>query len=128
MSYEIFGDTECLGQFASGKGYNDLIEAAKDSPALNKLIDAGESSDVAGVIEELNKIEGPADVVSTATGLAKMIQGQKSILISNGLVKDETPPAKLDPAALHAAVKQAAGEAITPKMSKKLRKLSKGKS
>lgn len=125
MSYEVFGDTDCLGQFASGRGYQDLIDAAKDSPALNKLIDVGESDDVAAIIEELNKIEGSADVVSTATGLAKMIEGQKSILISSGVTKDDTPAAKLDPAALHAAVQKAASEAITPKMSKKLRKLSK---
>jgi hypothetical protein len=125
MSYEVFGDTHSLGQFASGRGYQDLIDAAKDSPALNKLIDAGVSDDVAAIIEELNKIEGSPDVVSTATGLAKMIEGQKSILISNGVTKDDTPNARLDPAALHAAVQKAAGEAITPKMSKKLRKLSK---
>jgi len=126
MSYEVIGDTHSLGQFASGKGYQDLIDAGKGSPALEKLFDAGESDDVPGVIEALSKIEGSDDVVSTAAGLAKLIEGQKSILISDGLVPDNTVN-KLDPAALHAAVKKAAGEAITPEMSRQLRKLSKRK-
>jgi hypothetical protein len=85
MSYEVIGDIGSLGQFASNRGYGDLIAAGSRHPPLKQLFETGESSDVPGVIAALNRIESPPDVKTTAHGLARMIVDQTSIMISDGL-------------------------------------------
>ena len=85
MSYEVIGDKESLGQFASNSGYASLILAVKHTTAARALFESGESSDVDAVIADLKTIKEPGDERSTALGLAKMIDGEKSILISDGM-------------------------------------------
>jgi hypothetical protein len=60
MSYEVIGYTNSLGQFASNSGYRDLIAAAAGCPALDRLFETGESSNVPAVIRALNKITSPS--------------------------------------------------------------------
>jgi hypothetical protein len=75
-----------LGQFASTRGYSDLIDAAKDSPALAKFFKAGYSEDVAEVQKDLKEISGHenADVASTAKALLDLTQGQEFLMVTNG--------------------------------------------
>jgi hypothetical protein len=88
MSYEVIGDAQSLGQFASNSGYADLIAAGTGSLALCQLFETGESSDVSAVITALHKIKSPPDVKETARRLAAIIAGQNSILISDGMTVD----------------------------------------
>jgi len=91
MSYEVIGDSKPLGQFASNKGYTDLIDAADAAadkyPALQGLFDTGRSKNVAKVITELNTLAATAskDVASTARTLVSLIAGKKKIVISDGV-------------------------------------------
>ena len=75
-----------LGQFASTRGYSDLIDAAKDSPSLAKFFKAGYSEDVAAVQKDLKEISGHenADVASTAKALLDLTQGQEFLMVTNG--------------------------------------------
>ena len=94
MSVEIGNGTELLGQFASNKGYSDLIHAtAKDYPALKKFFSYGATDDISNVERELvvlADVSEDADVVSTAKALAGLIDGQDVAVITNGEEMDDT--------------------------------------
>lgn len=88
MSMEVANETELLGQFASNRGYSDLIKAATSAyPALRSLVKHGASEHVPAVIADLDKLIGAhkrADVVSTAKALKELIAHQDLIVITNG--------------------------------------------
>lgn len=87
MSYEVVTDEGPKGQFASNLGYSDLITKAEDMnlEALNQLFDSGESKNVSECIEELKNIKAPDDVAETAKTLAKLIDGAKEVMITDGV-------------------------------------------
>jgi hypothetical protein len=85
MSYEVANVNESLGQFASNKGYSDLITAAK-TPALRLFFQHGATEDVPAVVAELRALEHSADpdVGKTAKTFADLIRGQDLVVIHNG--------------------------------------------
>lgn len=88
MSMQINNATKELGQFASNKGYADLVEASKSSPTLKMFFDAG-SADGAHVVDAvcaaLRAVKtDKADVKETANGLADMIEGEDLAFITDG--------------------------------------------
>ncbi len=88
MSMQVNNATEELGQFASNRGYQDLIEASKSDPTLKMFFDAA-SADGKHVVEAVCKAlrdvtSGKADVDETANGLADMIDGQDLVYITDG--------------------------------------------
>lgn len=93
MSYEIANDKEPLGQFASGKGYSDFIQAVTgDYPALKSLVVHGASEDVPAVVKDckaLAKATDDDDVKSTADALRKLIDGEDMIVVTNGMLPDD---------------------------------------
>jgi hypothetical protein len=94
VSYEVANLSKSLGQFASGKGLDDLaasVEAAKGIPELKKFIESGISEDVPKLITDLTTLAKTAasDVADTATGLATMIDGQESVIITDGTLADK---------------------------------------
>ncbi len=75
-----------LGQFASTRGYSDLIAAAK-TPALRKFFKNGSTSDVKACMSELRAlaINSPKDVASTAMALESLMRrAGKLAIITNG--------------------------------------------
>ena len=74
-----------LGQFASTKGYSDLIEAAT-TPALCRFFKLGATEECAKVRSELRALalHAPKDVASTALALEKLMAGLKFAMITNG--------------------------------------------
>jgi uncharacterized iron-regulated protein len=88
MSYEVANHKESLGQFASNKGYGDLIEAATCYKAAAEFFRTGVTEDVRAVIKDLRDIAEKAvpDVAETAKTLAKLIKGQKIAIITDGVV------------------------------------------
>ena len=87
MSMYVSNGTTELGQFASNKGYDDLIEAARQSPSLKMFFSAAsaDGKDVVGhVCSELRALKAPKDVLSTAKGLADMIDGEDLVFITDG--------------------------------------------
>jgi hypothetical protein len=75
-----------LGQFASTKGYSDLIAAADDYLTLREFFKDGVTGDVDKVRAELKELaeEASADVSSTAKALRDLAEGQEIIIITNG--------------------------------------------
>jgi len=88
MSWELANEEKSLGQFASNRGYADLIAAAKGKPALEELFDQGISRDVASCIAELEAISGDESVRSTAARLAALMRGQAVAVITDGLTEE----------------------------------------
>jgi hypothetical protein len=89
VSYEVANATESLGQFASGKGYDDLIAASKLHGALVRFFETGETTEVESCIAELGAIAkeaADAGVRSTAAGLAELMRGQEVAIITDGVV------------------------------------------
>ena len=95
MSYElanekwIDGDRKgLLGQFASTKGYGDLIEAAngKDYPVLFQFFTDGVTAEVEQARAELMRLAAVSrkDVASTARAMRKLADGQEIIIVTNG--------------------------------------------
>ncbi|MDE2100018.1 MAG: hypothetical protein KGL39_22380 [Patescibacteria group bacterium] len=88
MSMEVLGDGEPLGQFASNKGYSDLIAFARKGkfPAAQAFFQTGETEAVPQVVADLLQMAhaGPVDVASTALGLARLIRGRQEATISDG--------------------------------------------
>lgn len=94
MSYELANDTKSLGQFASNRGYSDLIIAAESYTALAKFFDAGETDQTEDCVTELKQLaeaEG-GGVAKTATALAKLLDGQEWVAITDGVTLDEEGP------------------------------------
>jgi hypothetical protein len=80
-----------LGQFASTRGYSDLIAAveakAADYPALDLFFERGATDQVDQVRKELAKLAAETDgddVASTARALSRLAKGQELIIITNG--------------------------------------------
>ena len=78
-----------LGQFASTKGYSDLIAAVgKDYPALKAWFKTGVTGDVKTCRAELKKLaedsETVPDVASTANALRDLADGLEVAIITNG--------------------------------------------
>ena len=84
MSYELIGSQGSIGQFATTSGLADLVKASRGSSVLKAFFDEGYTDNCHDVAQALRQIEGPADVTSTALGLAKMIEDLKVAAISNG--------------------------------------------
>lgn len=76
-----------LGQFASNKGYSDLIAAAKKYPAFEKFVEDGATENVGPVCKDLEKMaaSAPDDVASTAAALLKLMRGKKFVMIARGI-------------------------------------------
>jgi hypothetical protein len=90
MSFYVANDHEILDQFASNKGYSDLINAAEDEEgldALNALILQGASEDVPGVVADLDRLK-PAvrdkEVVAVIDALRRIIKDQDLIVVTQG--------------------------------------------
>jgi hypothetical protein len=80
-----------LGQFASTRGYSDLIAAVESKvrnyPAINMFFERGVTEHVNQVRAELAKLvkaTGDKDVASTAKALLELSDGQKMLIITNG--------------------------------------------
>lgn len=84
MSFEVVNESGSLGQFASNKGFSDLIAASQKDRTLKAFFDAGYSDDGEKISSALMKLKGAPDVVLTARGLAKMIAKEKVVAITNG--------------------------------------------
>ena len=89
MSIELTNETGLLGQVASNAGYSDLIESAKGIPVLKTFFQQGATEDVPPVVEALKKLDGPKDVLETAFSLAKLMEGQELVIITDGTSDDE---------------------------------------
>jgi hypothetical protein len=94
MSVEIVnGNNVSLGQFASNKGYSDLIAAVDEEDGYNSLkafLEAGMTKDVVGVGADLLSFSNSADkeVAMTAVGLERLLRGQKiAVMITDGSSK-----------------------------------------
>lgn len=87
MSMYVNTNDEELGQFASNKGYADLVEASKSNPTLKMFFDAGSADGmhvVAAVAKALRKLVCKPDIEETAHGLADMIEGEDLVYITDG--------------------------------------------
>lgn len=98
MSYELVApETGSLGQFASNRGYADLIAAARGYDALERLFEAGEArgEDAIGdCVEELHELAASAGgtvpgVAETAKELARLMDGQEQVLITDGTAEED---------------------------------------
>jgi len=92
VSYSVVGDEELLGQFATNKGYADLIEAAQGLPVLEDFFENGETERVPEVVTALRvmaHVTDDSDIKTTARGLADLIKGQKSVMVTDGMVEDD---------------------------------------
>ena len=95
MSLELANEKKALlGQVASNKGYMDLINAVEKlektptNMPLIVFIDRGYTDAVSGCIAALKalaKADGTdADVAKTAKGMARLMDGQAFIIVTNG--------------------------------------------
>ena len=89
MSIEVYSRSGSLGQFASNKGYSDLIAASQKDPVLRPFFDNANTDnpkEIAAVADRLGVLaeKAPEDVASTAKELQKLIQGQSLVFITNG--------------------------------------------
>jgi hypothetical protein len=77
-----------LGQFASGRGYTDLIDAvdAGDYPALAKFFKDGASEQVSQMRAELKRFSAKTgkDLRDTATALRDLMDDQKFVMVTDG--------------------------------------------
>ena len=95
MSVEIGNeDGHLLGQFASNLGYTELIEAARDYPALMQFFNTGYAVDdgIKTAHEELKQLaesHESADVAKTALGLSSLIGSESLVYITNGASDSE---------------------------------------
>ena len=82
------GPDGLLGQFASTRGYSDLITAtsAEDYPAMADLFEKGASENIDRICKELEKFAAgePSDVASTAAALLELVKGQEFVMVTNG--------------------------------------------
>ena len=87
MSWYLANDKGVIDQFASISGLADLRRASQDQATLKDFFDEGETRNVATCIVELGKVAehaGADDVKSTALGLAKMMEGETAVSITQG--------------------------------------------
>jgi hypothetical protein len=88
MSWYVANANKILDQFASGRGYSDLIHAAEDYPSLTAFFETGSTANVVDCVKELETIvrdhKTPGDVRLTAKGLAEIIRGQEIAVITQG--------------------------------------------
>ena len=92
MSYELASESGPIDQFASGKGYADLIHAIGSSkyPALRSLVVHGATEHVSACISELGRLShvlgenNDSGVVTTAKGLARLMHGLDIAIITDG--------------------------------------------
>ena len=89
MSYELVTTDKSLGQFATTSGLADLTGASQDSAVLKAFFDEGRTEDCQSVARALRELKSTADVMSTAKGLATMMDGLKVAAISNGVGAEE---------------------------------------
>ncbi len=79
-----------LGQFASTKGYSDLIAAVEGEKyrALNEFFEHGVTGDVKTCRAELKKLaddpKTDADGATTANALRDLVDGLEVAIITNG--------------------------------------------
>jgi len=86
MSWYLANDRGVIDQFASISGLADLRRASQDQATLKDFLDDGETRNVATCIVELGRVaeHASADVKSTALGLAKMMEGETEVSITQG--------------------------------------------
>ena len=75
-----------LGQFASTKGYSDLIKAAFGYAELSRFFRDGATDKVEEVRAELRQLirRTSPDVASTAKALLALSMGETLLIIANG--------------------------------------------
>ena len=75
-----------LGQFASTRGYSDLVRAAFSYPALARFLELGATEKVDDVRGELKELARRAskDVASTAKALLDLSDEQTMLIVTNG--------------------------------------------
>ena len=77
-----------LGQFASTKGYSELMDAAnkKDYPTLYQFFEDGVTGDVGQVRAELKTLAAVAskDVANCARIMRDLAEGQTMLIITDG--------------------------------------------
>lgn len=95
MSIELGNAAGSIDQFASNKGYSDLIAASQNNAVLKQFFDDGHAADsltVKAVVSALKALAAaPAtatDVASTAKGLAYAMAGEDLVYIFNGTYDD----------------------------------------
>src|SRR5882724_7347733 len=97
MSWYLADHSEILGQFASVCGLIPLRTARDGYPALKAFFAQGATKNTSACISGLDstaKGHADADVKSTAAGLAKLMQGQKAVFITDGSTADEEETVK----------------------------------
>ena len=80
MAYYASDGQEVLGQFASGRGYRDLILASEHLPALAGFFERGITKDIPDCI---------GGVRQSAMVLGDLIRGRQLVLITDGLVPED---------------------------------------
>ena len=94
MSVEIASGKKSLGQFASNRGYSELIAESAHDPVLKKFFGDGYAADIEAVkavaasLTELAASPIDEEVANTAKGLAALIEGQSLVFITNGTFDD----------------------------------------
>ncbi len=86
MSWYLANAKGIIDQAASVSGLADLREAADDTD-LKDFFDTGETKEVAKCIAALEKLAESGedeDVKSTAANMAKLMDGEKSVVLTQG--------------------------------------------
>ena len=87
MSLYLANETEVIGQFASNKGYTDLIAASKGFRNLTSLFENGVSESIDDLQTELKLIVKHCklpDIVSSAKALDTLLEGQDCVVVTDG--------------------------------------------
>jgi len=85
---ELVTSNQSLGQFSSNKGYADLIAASKSYGGLQKFFQAGQTDEVEFCQAELRDLASNSrdkSIAMTAVGLAKLMEGQTEVAVSDGV-------------------------------------------
>lgn len=97
MSWYLATAKTIIDQFASGAGLVALKAASKPYRTLSDFFDDGTTRNVAICIVQLDAVarnESDADVKATAKGLAKLMDGQSVVFITQGFGAPASVPAK----------------------------------
>jgi hypothetical protein len=105
MSWYLANESGIIDQFASGSGLADLRSASQDYEALADFFDVGATKDIAACVAGLKHLASEskdADLKATALGLAKLMEGETLVGITQGfgnaaeprLAKPITRPAR----------------------------------
>jgi hypothetical protein len=100
VGVELASEHALLGQFASNKGYSDLIDAAKRSeyPALAQFFKHGATESTGPVKQELQELvsTSDSDVATTAGDLLRLIGNNDLVIITDGTGEEDDGVDKTD--------------------------------